>query len=58
MEKIGIIKEIDALGRLQIPMEIRKRLGLHKDVALIITPEGILIKNNEYRLIKITDEEA
>ena len=28
MEKTGIIKEIDNLGRLQIPKEIRTRLEL------------------------------
>lgn len=43
MEKIGITKEIDDLGRLQIPKDIRERLGLKKNVQLIITKEGLLI---------------
>ena len=37
MEEIGITKEIDDLGRLQIPKEIRKRLGLEKNVTQIVT---------------------
>lgn len=52
MEKIGITKEIDKLGRLQIPKDIRKRLGLNKNVELILTEDGLLIKSNEYQLIK------
>jgi AbrB family looped-hinge helix DNA binding protein len=57
MEEIGITKEIDDLGRLQIPKEIRKRLGLEKNVMLIVTSEGLLVKNNTYRLIKVSETE-
>ena len=53
LDKIGIIKEIDNLGRLQIPKEMRKRLGLEKCVELIITQDGLLIKSVEYELTKI-----
>ena len=52
MDKIGVIKQIDNLGRIQIPMEIRKRIGLLCEVELIITKEGLLIKNPEYELVK------
>lgn len=52
MKKIGIIKEIDGLGRLQIPKEIRTRLGLDKKVELVVTDEGLLIKSEEYQLVK------
>ncbi len=51
MDKIGIIKEIDALGRLQIPKEIRKRLGLGERVELVITRDGLLIKSPELVLV-------
>ena len=57
VQKIGVIKEIDNLGRLQIPIEIRKRLGLSNSVQLIITDEGLLIKSEEYKLIKLEPEE-
>ena len=52
VEKIGIIKEIDGLGRLQIPKEIRNRLGLDKKVELIVTDQGLLIKSEEYQLVR------
>lgn len=52
VEKVGIIKEIDELGRLQIPKEIRKRLGLEKSVELVVTREGLLVKSEEYRLVR------
>ena len=51
MEKLGIVKEIDNLGRLQIPKEIRKRLGFVDKVELIVTNEGLLIKSIEYELV-------
>ena len=57
MEKIGVIKEIDNLGRLQIPVEIRKRLGFEKNVELVVTLDGLLIKNQEYKLVKVSSEE-
>ena len=58
MEKIGITKEIDSLGRLQIPKDIRDRLGLQKDVQLVVTQDGLLIKSEEYKLVPINDEEG
>lgn len=57
MAKIGIVKEIDTLGRLQIPKEIRVRLGLDKTVELIVTEDGLLIKSVEYVLVKSEGED-
>ncbi len=53
---IGITKEIDRLGRLQIPKEIRERLVLEGKVQLIVTTDGLLIKNDEYKIVKIEKE--
>ena len=58
MKTIGIIKEIDRLGRLHIPKELRMRLGLSEKVELVATKEGLLIKSVEYELKKRdTDDE-
>ena len=57
MNKLGIIKEIDNLGRMHIPKEIRKRLGLGQTVELVITQDGLLIKSLEYSLVKISNME-
>ena len=50
--RIGIIKEIDNLGRLVIPKEFRERLGFDKQVELVINEEGILIRNSVYKLVR------
>ena len=50
---IGIIKEIDSLGRLVIPKEMRERFSLDREVEVVMTEDGILIKNPEYELTKI-----
>ena len=47
MEIIGIIKEIDNLGRLVIPKSLRERFGLFGKVEIITTKEGILIRATE-----------
>lgn len=52
MESMGVVKEIDALGRLQIPKEIRTLLELEKKVELIVTTEGLLIRNPHYVVVK------
>lgn len=58
MGKIGITKEIDRLGRLQIPKDIRDRLGFKKDVQLVVTQDGLLIKSEEYKLVPINNKEG
>ena len=52
MEKVGIIKGFDKLGRIVIPKELRERFALNEIVEIIATPEGVLLKNPEYQLVK------
>ena len=56
MERIGIVKKIDGLGMLHIPKEIRKRLGLGIEVELVVTQDGLLLRNDEYKLIQINEK--
>ena len=53
MKGIGVLKEIDRLGRIVIPKELRDRYFLESEVEIIATTDGILIKNPEYSLVKI-----
>ena len=55
MDKIGVKKEIDKLGRICIPKEMRTLFKLEKEVEILVTSEGILIKNPEYILVKKED---
>ena len=52
---VGIIKEVDKLGRIVIPKEYRTRFGLQQDVEIIATEHGILLRNPQYKLVR-TDE--
>lgn len=51
-KSIGVIKEIDKLGRIVIPKEFRERLMLERQVELILTKDGILIRSPLYVLTK------
>ena len=51
---IGVIKEIDKLGRIVIPKDMRDRLALGESVEVTLTEEGILIRNPIYKLVKAT----
>ena len=52
MEKVGIIKEFDKIGRIVIPKELRDRYALNGSVELVATPYGILLKSPDYVLVK------
>ena len=52
MERVGIIKGFDKLGRIVIPKELRERFALNEAVEIIATSEGVLLKNPEYQLVK------
>ena len=51
MEVIGIIREIDNVGRICIPKEIRKTLKLEKEVELLVTSDGLIIRNPNYVIL-------
>ena len=54
--EVGINKEIDKLGRLVIPKEKRMLYNLKERAELIVTDEGILIRNPLYKLVKVEVE--
>lgn len=56
-ERVGVIKEIDKLGRIVIPKEFRQRLGLDKEVEILVTKNGILLRNPEYVLVKAKEKQ-
>ena len=51
-EKVGILKEIDTVGRLVIPKEMRETFKLDKNVELVVTEEGVLVRNPKYKLVE------
>ena len=50
-EYIGLIKEVDSLGRVVIPKEIRKAYKLEKEVEIIMTSDGVLLRNPRYDIV-------
>ena len=57
-ENVGIVKEIDNLGRIVIPKDLRKRFGLEESVELVVTQNGILIRSLKYKLVKRAEESS
>ena len=62
MKHIGFRKEIDHVGRIVIPKEIRDLFNLKDEVEILVTTEGVLLRNPKYILVeaeeygKITDK--
>jgi len=56
MRKIGIIREVDKLGRIVIPKELRVFYKIDVKVEIITTEEGILIRNPKYILIEKAED--
>ena len=57
-ENFGMIKEIDDLGRLVIPKELRKTFKLDKHVEILVTKDGILVRNPKYEIVEKRETEA
>ena len=58
MEKIGIKRTVDKIGRVYLPTEIRQQYNLEKEIELVPTTEGVLIRNPQYVLVKKTEEKC
>ena len=48
---VGIIKGVDKLGRIVIPKEIRNVFKIDKEVEIVLTSEGVLLRNPKYILV-------
>ena len=53
---VGVVKEIDSLGRIVIPKEFLERMKLNKSVEVVLTKYGVLIRYPECELVPITRE--
>ena len=49
---VGVVKEIDPLGRIVIPKDFRDRILIENKVEIVMTDKGILLRNPEYELVK------
>lgn len=56
MEGPGIHREVDKLGRIVIPKEIRMLYHLDKTVEIVCTEEGVLLRNPQYQVVKVQKE--
>ncbi len=54
--KVGVKKEIDFLGRLVIPKEMRVLFRLEDEVELVVCEDGILIRSPQYELVRKSTE--
>ena len=48
----GMLRDLDPLGRVCIPKEMRKMFHLENEVEVIVTEEGVLVRNPKYVLIE------
>ena len=58
MDRIGILKEFDKLGRIVIPKELRERYSLNGKIEIVATKDGVLLKKPEYVLVKKRGEKT
>ena len=54
---VGIVREVDKLGRIVIPKELREQFGLSEKVEIIGTESGVLLRSPKYKLVKIREED-
>ena len=51
-EAVGVLKDIDRIGRIVIPKDFRETLKLEDKVEIVMTREGVLIRNPQYEIVK------
>ena len=51
--KVGIIKEVDKLGRIVVPKDLRERFGITENVEIVATEMGVLLKSPTFKLVRI-----
>ena len=56
MSDKGIKRTVDKIGRVYLPTEIRQQYNLEKEIELVPTTEGVLIRNPQYVLVKKAEE--
>lgn len=54
---IGIKRKIDSMGRVSLPYEMIKFYHLDEGAVFVKTPEGLLITNPQYKVVKIEKEQ-
>ncbi|MBR7116493.1 MAG: hypothetical protein IKC87_02160 [Clostridia bacterium] len=54
---IGIIRGVDKLGRIVIPKEYRERYKLEKEVEIVATCEGVLVRSARHKVVFFSVEE-
>ena len=52
MEAVGIIREMDDLGRVVIPKEWRDLYKFEGPLEIVATAEGVLIRHPKYKLVE------
>ena len=52
------MRQVDKLGRIVIPKEMRERFSIEKSVEILVTEAGVLIRNPEYILVRKEDFES
>ena len=45
MEQVGIKGKVDSLGRIHIPKKIRVLYGIEGEVELVLTADGLCLRN-------------
>ena len=56
MNKTGVVKQIDGLGRIVIPKDIRDRFQLNDSVEIIPTEEGIVLRKPCKIIFEVNEE--
>lgn len=56
MKGFGFVREVDKLGRIVIPKELRKIYNLTREVEIIATEDGVLIRHPKFKVIEIEGE--
>jgi len=58
MDHVGVVAEVDHLGRVHLPKKMREVYALEGEIEIVLVEDGILLRSPRYMLVERPEPET